>query len=205
MQWCSSSSLLFRESASPSIILGNVLGMNDTLSGLVDLRTRRDDASTGGSAGVSFADCSATGLKDLCMGSEVGLEEDMLWGREEVCESHDERLLDVRLLEGSMMGLEEPMSEFEVGLDDDKLGGRDEDLLFDDSVLELSSAGSTGFDIGSNNGLRRDAVLDLLKAGFSSFTTLSPRGSDLLTSGSLCSSFPVLSEAKYSAPRPNTT
>jgi hypothetical protein len=71
------------------------------------------------------------------------------------------------------------------------------------SILVLSRGGSAAFGLGSDNacGRREDIVLDLLKLGFSSFVAVSAS----LGSGFLCSSFPYLSEAKYSSPLPNTT
>ena len=72
--------------------------------------------------------------------------------------------------------------------------------------LGVSIAGLKGFVDESDNGRRNDIVRDRLRgAGLSSFGGGSGGSRGLLTSGSLNSSFPSLSDAKYSSPRPNTT
>jgi hypothetical protein len=81
----------------------------------------------------------------------------------------------------------------------------DRDLRVVTSELDAVPRGSTAFELGFDRGLRNETVLDRLKAGLSSLPALSHEEGAFLTSGSLCSSFPFLSEAKYSAPRPNTT
>jgi hypothetical protein len=74
------------------------------------------------------------------------------------------------------------------------------------SRLGDSIAGLNGFVDGSDNGRRKDIVRDRLSgAGLSSFGRGSGGTRGFLTSGSLNSSFPFLSDAKYSSPRPNTT
>jgi hypothetical protein len=72
-------------------------------------------------------------------------------------------------------------------------------LLLLDSMVAFSDR-----TLVSDSGLRKDTVLDLLKACLSSFSSSSV-GVGFLTSGSLYSSFPCLSDAKYSSPRPKTT
>lgn len=191
------------------MIFGNAPGLNDTLSGLVDLRTRRVDAS-GGSAAVSFTGDSCTGLNDLDVESDVGLDEDMLGDREVGCEINEERLLDSGLLIISAIRADGFCAGSEVGLGNEVLGGldvaeADEDLLFETSPFTVSIAGLIGFVDGSESGLMNDIVLDRLRGGFSSLTVLSIGVCGFFTSGSLYSNFPLLSAAKYSSPRPNTT
>jgi hypothetical protein len=73
------------------------------------------------------------------------------------------------------------------------------------SRLKTSLVGGVvNFAIGSESGRRKEIVLDRLSFGFSESSSPSVNV-DFLISGSLTSSFPYLSEAKYSSPRPNTT
>lgn len=73
------------------------------------------------------------------------------------------------------------------------------------SLLIESLDGVLNLAIGSDSGLRNDTVLDRLIAGFSNSSSPSVGGGGFLISGSFFSSFPFLSEAKYSSPRPKTT
>lgn len=88
-----------------------------------------------------------------------------------------------------------------MGADDDKLGGRvsdceiDEDRLLSVSRAGVSLKGSTDRVLESDKGRKKDIVRDRFKAGFSSLSGFSSKGVGFLTSGSLYSSFPFLSDA----------
>lgn len=71
-------------------------------------------------------------------------------------------------------------------------------------LLNISLGRVLNFAVGSDSGRRKDTVLDRLKDGLSKSSSVSD-GGGFLISGSLFSSFPFLSDAKYSSPRPNTT
>ena len=75
-----------------------------------------------------------------------------------------------------------------------------EDLLLEDGD---SRSRKPDFWLSSDRGRMNDTVRDLLSARFS--TNSSFVGSFFSCSGSLYSSFPLLSEAKNSSPRPKTT
>lgn len=121
-----------------------------------------------------------------------------------------------RVLTGSLpvsiVGLKASRAGSNIGFGNDVLVGRvetcetDEDLpLLIVSELVVSRAGADGFAFVSDRGRRKDIVLDRLIVGLSSFVAASTGVSGFLTSGSLYSTFPSLSEAKYSSPRPKTT
>lgn len=90
----------------------------------------------------------------------------------------------------------------------DRLGGRD--ALCNDMddvrlfVVEASSGVLSDRPLVCDRGRRNETVLDLRNACRSNFS-FSSSSVDFLTSGSLNSSFPFLSDAKYSSPRPKTT
>jgi len=87
----------------------------------------------------------------------------------------------------------------------DKLGGREArlDETIEERLLSIESlVGVSDLMLTSDNGRRNDTVLALLSAGL---PTLSSSSIGFLTSESLNSNFPSLSEAKYSSPRPKTT
>lgn len=96
----------------------------------------------------------------------------------------------------------DPVAEY------DRLGGRDARCDDMDDVRLFTTGESDGVnsdrllvcDIGRKN----DTVLDLRRACRSIFS-FSSSSTVFLTSGSLYSSFPFLSDAKYSSPRPKTT
>lgn len=88
-----------------------------------------------------------------------------------------------------------------------KLGGREarcDDIDDDRDCLLLNESALVASDLTlvSDKGRRNETVRDLLSAMRSIFSSSS---TCFLTSGSLYSSFPFLSDAKYSSPRPNTT
>jgi hypothetical protein len=90
----------------------------------------------------------------------------------------------------------------------DRLGGRDARCEDIDDVRRFMTGASDGAAsarmLVCDNGRKNDTVLDLRKICRSVFSFSSP-SVGFLTSGSLNSNFPFLSEAKYSSPRPNTT
>jgi hypothetical protein len=97
------------------------------------------------------------------------------------------------------------MDAAELVLENDRLGGREArlDAVDEDHLVSpVSDPTLSDLVLTSDRGLRKDTVLALLSAGLSTFSSSS---TGFLTSGSLCSNFPFLSEAKYSSPRPNTT
>jgi hypothetical protein len=91
--------------------------------------------------------------------------------------------------------------DIELVLENDRLGGREARL--DDAAEERRlSADSSDLVLMSDRGRKNDTVLALRNAGLSiSFSS----SVDFLTSGSLNSILPSLSDAKYSSPRPKTT
>jgi hypothetical protein len=122
------------------------------------------------------------------------------------CESSD----DLVVFEGIVdVGSSNSCNEGEASefvLEYVRLGGRDRrrEEIVEDRLLSPASVAAEESDLvlTSDNGRKNDTVLDLRIAGFSN----SPFASaGLLGSGSLNSSFPFLSEAKYSSPRPKTT
>lgn len=101
-----------------------------------------------------------------------------------------------------------PTDASDPAVEYERLGGRDacKDemdvvrlFLTDPSVPVLSDR-----TLACDSGLRNETVLDLRKARRLTFS-LSSSPTDLLISGSLNSSLPCLSEAKYSSPLPKTT
>ena len=88
-------------------------------------------------------------------------------------------------------------------VDKAKLGGLP--LIRDDLLLEDGDSRSRkpDFWLSSDRGRINEIVRDLLSARFSINSSFV--GSFFSSSGSLYSSFPLLSEAKNSSPRPNTT
>lgn len=96
----------------------------------------------------------------------------------------------------------EPVVEY------DRLGGRDARCEEIEGVRLFTTGTSAGAPsdrlLVCDNGRKNDTVLDLRKACLSAFS-FSSSSTDFLTSGSLNSSFPFLSDAKYSSPRPKTT
>lgn len=96
----------------------------------------------------------------------------------------------------------------EPAVEYDRLGGRDA-LCEDMDDVRMFVVGASGSEKSArllvcDNGRRNDTVLDLRNACRSTFS-FSSSSVNFLTSGSLNSSFPFLSEAKYSSPRPKTT
>lgn len=93
-------------------------------------------------------------------------------------------------------------SEFDRN-ESDRLGGLP--FIKDDLLLDNGESRSDKFDLllSSERGRMKDIVLDLLSARLPSSS--SGDGSFFSGSGSLYSSFPFLSDAKNSFPRPNTT
>lgn len=187
----------------PSVIFGNAPALKDILSGLVDRRIKRGCAGID-STGDWRPDCSVTGLKDRGMASDIGQEEDPLW-----CEIIEERLLDSGLLNISGPGSAMWIAGSDITLVSDVPGGRVEDSelegdrLFEFSMVGESIEGALCRVLESDRWLMNEIVRDRLKTGFSAAASIGASG--FLTSGSLYSSFPFLSEAKYSSPRPNTT
>lgn len=103
---------------------------------------------------------------------------------------------------GAAIDASEPVVEYE------RLGGRDARCDDMDDVRLLTTGVS--LDVLSNrvlvceSGRKNDTVLDLRRACLSPLS-FSSSSIDFFTSGSLNSSFPFLSDAKYSSPRPKTT
>lgn len=201
------------EKVLPSTILGNVLGWKDMLSGR-ERRTRRDWIGSGDSRGESFvamtvvAVGSEIGLKNLGAESEVGRE---FVVADVESEMYEERRLDIWLVSVSALGLVDRATRSEVWREKDMLGGLeggcdvlDERLLLG-SRTGVSTTESADLVLRSDSGRRNDIVLARRRAGLFCFSRLSSEGGGFLISGSLFSSFPFLSEAKYSSPRPNTT
>ncbi|KAH6633024.1 hypothetical protein C7974DRAFT_375171 [Boeremia exigua] len=96
----------------------------------------------------------------------------------------------------------------ELVVEYERLGDRDtrRDEI-DDVRLFKRGASDTGTSdrlLAWESGRKKETVLDLRKACLS-ILSLSSSLTDFLTSGSLNSSFPFLSDAKYSSPRPKTT
>jgi hypothetical protein len=87
------------------------------------------------------------------------------------------------------------------------MGGRVEDTELEaDRIVAFSKVGESiegalCLLLDSDRWVMNEIVLDRLRTGFSGSIGVS----GFLTSGSLYSNFPFLSEAKYSSPRPNTT
>jgi hypothetical protein len=126
---------------------------------------------------------------------------------------YDERQLAGGVLTASVTGLVGWIAASEGGLEKMVLGGLDDscdtfdDLLFEpeSSIANVSRAGVGVFIIEvSGGGLKIEIVLERFKAGFSS-PAPSTGVEGFLGSGSLFSNFPLLSDAKYSSPRPKTT
>lgn len=147
----------------------------------------------------------------LTSGSDGGLDERVLVvldGRDPDCEINEDSE-DVR--ENDRLGGRDAGCDVNEASDIDlaekaKLGGREACCEApDDRLLEgVSMAGLVCLVLVSDNGLRNDTVLDLLNTGFSSISSGGGGGGSFF-SGSLYSSLPFLSDAKYSSPRPNTT
>jgi hypothetical protein len=93
----------------------------------------------------------------------------------------------------------------ELVLEYERLGGLEArlDEAAEDRRLSALSVGTlSDLVLMSDNGRKNDTVLALRKDGLSFFSSSS---ACFLTSGSLNSNFPFLSDAKYSSPRPKTT
>jgi hypothetical protein len=99
----------------------------------------------------------------------------------------------------------ENMDAAELVLENDRLGGREArlDAVEEDHLFSPASDPTlSDLVLTSDSGRKNDTVLALLSTGLSTFSSSS---TGFLISGSLCSNFPFLSDAKYSSPRPNTT
>lgn len=161
-----------------------------------DSRLSRVAVLTDGSILSSSGAWMYFGSIGLRSASEVGREG--IVGNVSAVENMDDMLGDREL------GRETKDASESVRAENDMLGGRDAEWEAVDAGLlgdeGLSVTGGRGFMVFKSGCARKeDMVLDLRSPGFSSVT------SGAFFSGSLNSSFPFLSEAKYSSPRPKTT
>jgi hypothetical protein len=96
----------------------------------------------------------------------------------------------------------DPVAEYE------RLGGREArcDEIEDVRLVNVGASKVAPSDrmLVCDSGRKKDTVLERLLVCLSSFS-FSSSSAAFLTSGSLNSSLPFLSEAKYSSPRPKTT
>jgi hypothetical protein len=174
----------------PSAILGKAAGLKLILSGrnlfvaLARPVPKAGDAiSSCTPASTSFKSASEFGLEGIVV---VVLYPD-------VCDVTDTSDDGRELSDGSD----------HVRAENDMLGGRDDDAP-DDRRLDAGLSVATCFGLALGNGRKNDTLVRArLNTGLSSRS--SDAGAGALTSGSLYSSFPCLSDAKYSSPRPKTT
>jgi len=181
-----------------SNIRGNAVGLKDMLRGrslLVDLDRvgpEIGDAMVSSTiTSIRFRSASEDGLKGTVV-AVLYVEDCDVNKASEGGRANDSELSDVSDI---------------VRDENEMLGGREDDCCeaADDRLLDegLSIAGAICcFALELGSGRKNDTLVRaLLSTGFSSNSS----GVGAFTSGSLYSSFPYLSDAKYSSPRPKTT
>jgi hypothetical protein len=167
----------------------------------------------GGANGLSCSIVSLVALSAFTNESEDGLDGIVVWvleGRDQSCEPKDES--EPGLVCDTIDALDSncefnvcsDASEFDRN-ESDKLSGRP--FINEALLLEAGDCDSQSIELclllSSERVRMNDMVFDLLSARFSSSS--SGVASFFSGSGSLNSSFPFLSDAKNSFPRPNTT